>query len=310
MKDDRTAKIPEPAPAHKNCLKGNRVEPDDEQLGLQGCRKFTMRSLETGLEYEIFVYVPDAPPPPSGFPVLYVLDANSDFVTVAETVRRVSRRPLATGIGASIVVGIGYPNTKNYDLDRRYLDFTRGLATCTSASDVSISRCGGQSAYIRFLSQQLLPHISSQFAAHPDHRVMLGHSLAGYFVLDVMAQYPDLFDGYISFSPSIWWDQPGLSDALRRKKETRRARRVYIAAGRYEQELAPWQARENFSTDYHEVRAARRMIDNARDVAKEIEVAFGRSVQVRFEIGDQEDHSTIVTTLLCRALRFASAANQ
>lgn len=306
MTDDRTTEMPR---APDDRLEAGRSEFDDEQLTLEGCRRFMMRSLETGLEYEIFVSIPEAPPPPSGFPVLYVLDANSDFVTVAETIRRVSRRPLATGIGASIVVGIGYPNTRSYDLDRRYLDFTRGPARCAPAAGVSVTAHGGQSAYIRFLSQQLLPHISSQFDAHPARRALLGHSLAGYFVLDVMAQYPDLFDGYISFSPSIWWDRAGLSEALRRRKENESALRVYVAAGRYEQELAPWQARESFSNDYHDVRAARRMIDNARDFATEIEAIRGQKVQVRFEVGDQEDHSTIVTTLLCRALRFVYAAS-
>ena len=49
------------------------------------------------------------------------------------------------------------------------------------------------------------------------------------------------------------------------------------------------------------------MIDNAREVAEEIQTAFAPDAEVRFEIGDQEDHSTIVTTLLCRALRFVDA---
>lgn len=61
-----------------------------QPLVMPGCGRFTLRSSETDLDYEIFVYVPEAEPPASGFPVIYVLDANSDFITVAETVRRVS----------------------------------------------------------------------------------------------------------------------------------------------------------------------------------------------------------------------------
>ena len=78
-----------------------------ESLVMPGCSRSTLRSSETGLHYEIFVYVPDIEPPVGGFPVVYVLDGNSDFITVAETVRRVSRRPKATGIDPAIVVGIG-----------------------------------------------------------------------------------------------------------------------------------------------------------------------------------------------------------
>ncbi len=49
------------------------------------------------------------------------------------------------------------------------------------------------------------------------------------------------------------------------------------------------------------------MIDNAREVADEIQATFAPDTDVRFEIGDQEDYSTIVTTMLCRALRFVDA---
>jgi len=44
-----------------------------------------------------------------------------------------------------------------------------------------------------------------------------------------------------------------------------------------------------------------------REVADEIQATFAPDADVRFEIGDQEDHSTIVTTILCRALRFVDA---
>ncbi|KWV44478.1 S-formylglutathione hydrolase [Rhizobium altiplani] len=283
------------------------VDNDGRQLVLDGCRKFGMRSAETGLDYEIFTYVPDTPPPRSGFPVIYVLDANSDFATVAETVRRVSRRPSATGISPSVVVGIGYPNTRNYDLDRRYLDFTRGVSADPTGADVPADGCGGQPAYIRFLARQLLPYVSDQFDIDPSHRVLLGHSLAGYFVLDLLAQCPEIFDSYISFSPSLWWDRPRLVETLKEQGAGKTALRLYVSVGRFEQELAPWQAAAGFNTGYQDLRAARRMIDNAREVADEIQATFAPDTDVRFEIGDQEDHSTIVTTTLCRALRFVDA---
>ncbi len=276
----------------------------EEGLVLPACRKFTMRAGETGRAYEIFVYVPDAPPPPSGFPVVYALDANSDFVTVAETVRRVGRRPRATGVGPSIVVGVGYPNTQSYDLDRRYLDFTLGPSACATGSDLPASACGGQDAYLRFLSMQLLPHIAARFPVDPRRRTLLGHSLAGYFVLEALARRPDLFDAYVSFSPSIWWDREGLRARLAAARGTGEKLRLYVAAGRYEQEIAPWQAAESLSDDYHAMRAMRRMVGNAREMAAEIEAAFAPDMTVRFELGEEEDHSTVVTTLLCRALRF------
>ncbi|PIT06087.1 S-formylglutathione hydrolase [Bradyrhizobium nitroreducens] len=279
-----------------------------ESFVMPGCSRFTLRSSETGLPYEIFVYVPEIEPPVGGFPIIYVLDGNSDFIIVAETVRRVSRRPKATGIVPAIVVGIGYPNTNGYNTNRRHLDFTRGPADASVFPDKTIDACGGQAAYIRFFGNQLLPHVQSRLNVDPDRRILLGHSLAGYFVLDLLSQRPDMFNGYISFSPSVWWDRTGLSRALASANAITRPIRLFTAVGRWEQELAPWQAMESFGDQYHNIRKARRMIDNAREISGEVRAAFGAQADVRFELGENDDHATIVTAMLCHALRFAGTA--
>ncbi|MBR1131896.1 alpha/beta hydrolase [Bradyrhizobium iriomotense] len=304
MHEKAVRETPGSAPT-RNDLAGMSVP---ESLVMPGCSRFALRSSETGLRYEIFVYVPEIEPPVGGFPVIYVLDGNSDFITVAETVRRVSRRPKATGIVPAIVVGIGYPNTNGYNTNRRHLDFTRGPADASVFPDKAIDGCGGQAAYIRFLGNQLLPHVQSRLNVDPDRRILLGHSLAGYFVLDLLSQQPDMFNGYISFSPSVWWDRTGLSRALASANAITRPIRLFTAVGRWEQELAPWQAMENFGNQYHDIRKARRMIDNAREISGEVSAAFGAQAHVRFELGENDDHATIVTAMLCHALRFAGTA--
>nr|WP_289852117.1 alpha/beta hydrolase-fold protein [Rhizobium sp. SSA_523] len=274
---------------------------------MPNCQQFILRSSVTGTDYEIFIYSPDDAPPASGFPAIYVLDGNSDFITVAETVRRVSRRANATGIVPSIVVGIGYPNTNAYNIDRRYCDFTRGPADPSVHPDKASEACGGQAVFIRFLKDELLPHIQTWLGADPASRVLFGHSLAGYLVLDLLAQHPDLFNGYVSFSPSVWWDRLGLSRMLASAPSVTRSIRLYTAVGRWEQELAPWQAVEIFGDRYHEIRRIRRMIDNASEITSEVAKVFGLHAKVQFEVGDDEDHATILTASLCRALRFVGA---
>jgi len=272
---------------------------------LPGCERFRQRSIVSGLDYEIFVSVPDVEPPASGFPVLYLLDGNSDFVTVAETMKRVSRRPQATGISPSIVVGIGYPDTESYNIDRRQFDLTRHAPDEAALPDASSGACGGQDAFVAFLRTQLQPHIETVYPADPARRMLMGHSLAGYFVLDILSRRPELFSGYISFSPSIWWDRAGLMQAGAAIRAPTPLR-LHISAGRWEQELAPWQDLESLTGRYHQVREARRMIDNAREFAEGIRPVVGEKA-VKFEVGADEDHSTIVTVMLCRALRFVAA---
>lgn len=271
---------------------------------LSGCEMFRQRSVVSGLDYEIFVSVPDSEPPASGFPVIYVLDGNSDFVTVSEAVKRVSRRPQATGISPSIVVGIGYPDTESYNIDRRQFDLTRQAPDEAALPDASSGACGGQDAFVEFLRTQLQPHIEAVYPADPARRTLMGHSLAGYFVLDVLSRRPNMFSGYMSFSPSIWWDRAGLTQAVAAMGGLlAKAPRLHISAGRWEQELAPWQSPASLSDRYHQVREARRMIDNAREFADAIRPVMGENA-VKFEVGTDEDHSTIVPVMLCRALRF------
>ncbi len=270
---------------------------------LPGCEMFRQRSVVSGLDYEIFVSVPDSEPPASGFPVIYVLDGNSDFLTVSETVKRVSRRPQATGISPSIVVGIGYPDTESYNIDRRQFDLTRHAPDEAALPDASSGACGGQDAFVEFLRTQLQPHVEAVYPADPARRTLMGHSLAGYFVLDLLSRRPEMFSGYMSFSPSIWWDRAGLMQAVAAMGRVASPPRLHISAGRWEQELAPWQDLEALSDRYHQIREARRMIDNARELADAIRLVAGEEA-VKFELGADEDHSTIVTVMLCRALRF------
>jgi predicted alpha/beta superfamily hydrolase len=272
---------------------------------LSGREVFRQRSIVSGLDYEIFVSVPDVAPPASGFPVLYVLDGNSDFVTVSETMRRVSRRPQATGISPSVVVGIGYPDTESYNIDRRQLDLTRHAPDEAALPDASGGACGGQDAFVEFLRTQLQPTIEAGYPVDPARRTLMGHSLAGYFVLDLLSRRPEMFSGYISFSPSIWWDRAGLMQAVAAMDRATDPPQLHISAGRWEQELAPWQDRESLTDRYHQVREARRMIDNAREFADAVRPVIGEEA-VKFEIGADEDHSTIVTVMLCRALRFVT----
>ena len=51
-----------------------------------------MKSKIEGREYQIFISKPMVEPPPSGYPVIYVLDANSVFGTIVEAIRLQSKR--------------------------------------------------------------------------------------------------------------------------------------------------------------------------------------------------------------------------
>ncbi|MCM2476478.1 alpha/beta hydrolase [Rhizobium sp. CG5] len=277
-----------------------------ESIDVAGCRRYRLEGKDPAQCYDIFEYVPATPPPPEGFPVFYVLDANADFLLVAETVRRLSRRPSATGVRPSIVIGIGYPGIGDYHADRRHFDFTRGPPADDALKDRHLPACGGQADFIRFLGDSLMPHVAGLYDIDRTAQVVLGHSLAGYFVLDLLCQCPGLFSGYVAVSPSIWWDRPAMLQSLETAgRDLERPLRLYTTVGEWERELAPWQGLLQAGHDYGALRRKRRMIENAEEVSRHIAEVLGAKAAVRFEIQMNEDHASTLTAALCGALRFA-----
>jgi predicted alpha/beta superfamily hydrolase len=47
---------------------------------------------------------------------------------------------------------------------------------------------------------------SSQFRAFKDENAIIGESLAGLFVVETFLVEPELFDTYMAFDPSLWWN--------------------------------------------------------------------------------------------------------
>lgn len=282
------------------------VVPAGRSLVVPDCEGFSLPGADGCRRHEIFVHVPAVEAPPGGFPVLYLLDANADFLLVVETLRRLSRRPKASGIHPVVVVGIGYPEGKDYDLDHRYEDFTRGPPEIDDAGWQASTRYGGQAAFIDFVENRLKPFIQSTFPVREDQSALLGHSLAGYLVLDWLCQRPQDFRAFLAVSPSIWW---GRETMLRRLAERKAAfdapRRAYLTVGQWEEEPAPWQVDLAANASYASLRRRRAMIGNVQTFSARLAEAFGAAVTVRCDLEEGGEHASSLVTCLPRALRFA-----
>lgn len=122
------------------------------------------------------------------YPVLYVLDGESNFVHTAASVRFLADKG---EIPEMIVVGI----TSTV----RVRDFTQ---TDWPAGWIG---GGGAASFKRFLSAELLPRIDGAYRTD-GFRVLSGHSASGQFVLHCLSSEPSLFQAYIALSPSLDWD--------------------------------------------------------------------------------------------------------
>ncbi|MBP6346482.1 MAG: hypothetical protein KA346_11245 [Neisseriaceae bacterium] len=137
---------------------------------------------------------------PPRYPVVYLLDAESNFTYFTGFVDKLSSGPYAS-IPEMIVVGI--VNT----------DRTRDLTPSVSKSALPPGRVsvkggqktGGNEAFFKFLQQEVMPAIEANFPTEP-YRVLVGHSFGGITALNALLNHNELFNAYIVHDPSIWWD--------------------------------------------------------------------------------------------------------
>lgn len=244
----------------------------------------------SGHDYRLLISVPKTPPPDSGFPMLLVLDGNALFPTVAETERRLSHRTEVTGVEPMVIVGVGPSHTDLYDTAQRHRDFTPGPPLL--AEDAGRFETGGADTFLSFLLNEVVPLTTTKASVDLARISLMGHSLAGYFALDVLTRRPDAFAAYAAVSPSIWWNPARLSRAVHDMDAT--SARVLLAVGRREQD----------DDDPVSRRTQRRMVDAVQDIGAYLSARLPDQVEVT--VFPDEDHASVVSVAGVRALRLAS----
>ena len=168
---------------------------------------FTLPSAVLGETRRINVYLPPAYADSATLrlPVLYMPDGGlkEDFLHVAGLMQ------VLTGNGSMrpfILVGI--ENTE------RRRDLT---GPTTNAEDQKIApRVGGSAAFRQFIRTELMPAVRQRYRTTAETAIV-GESLAGLFVVETLVQEPALFDTYVAFDPSLWWNNGALADQADRQ---------------------------------------------------------------------------------------------
>lgn len=163
---------------------------------------FTIDSRILSETRRINVYLPPAynKSPDVRLPVLYMPDGGlaEDFLHVAGLVQ------VSVGNGTMrpfILVGI--ENTE------RRRDLT---GPTENAEDKKIApRVGRSKSFREFIRQELMPRVNARYRTTKETAIV-GESLAGLFVVETFLLEPDLFDTYIAFDPSLWWNNQKLVD--------------------------------------------------------------------------------------------------
>ena len=161
---------------------------------------FTLDSAALSETRRINVYLPPgyAETPTARFPVLYMPDGGlaEDFLHVAGLVQ------VSVGNGtmrSHVLVGI--ENTQ------RRRDLT---GPTQNENDKKIApRVGGSAAFRQFIREELMPEVRRRYRTM-EGSAIVGESLAGLFVVETFLLEPGLFDTYLAFDPSLWWNNQAL----------------------------------------------------------------------------------------------------
>jgi len=158
----------------------------------------------------IWVRLPDGFKKTASYPVLYVLDAEANFNTTVDILIQLSKTTTLPVFSQTIVVGIG-------NIWLRDRDYTpTHIISSPLVDSMTAKQSGGGEKFTSFVESELIPYINSHYPVSAK-RVLIGHSLGGLTVMNILLNHKKLFNGYAAIDPSMWWDNQKL---LKQSKTT------------------------------------------------------------------------------------------
>jgi predicted alpha/beta superfamily hydrolase len=190
--------------------------------------RLSMHSAVLGEERPYWVHVPasylETKYAPRQYPVLYLLDGDANFYGATGAIHFMS-----SGTSGNIqipeLIVVAVLNT----------DRTRDLTPTHTirrpeGDDPSLKASGGGDAFLKFLNDELIPHIDRTYRTKP-YRIIVGHSFGGLLALHAFRSAPDIFQAYVAIDPSLFWDNQAVVRRFTEgvRKENARKRAVYIS---------------------------------------------------------------------------------
>jgi predicted alpha/beta superfamily hydrolase len=220
---------------------------------------------------------------PARYPVLYMPDGGlgEDFPHVVGAIDVSIKNAIIRPV---IVVGI--ENTER----RRDLVGPSEVAADREAAP----HAGGADRFRAFLRDELKPMIAARYRVSGESAI-IGESLAGLFVVETFLTEPELFDGYLAASPSVWWN----AEALVRSAS---ARLGALATARAASGGLPPVAIYLATAD------EQAMQDGVELLTSALQIQAPAGITWRYEPMPHEHHGTIFPTAALHGIRWLFAA--
>ena len=236
-----------------------------------------MTAASNGIDYKLYVSLPrDYENSKTRFPVIYLLDADYSFAIAHNVVEHMADRE---HLRWAIVVGIAYDGPDRYRLNRTR-DYTPKFSPEGGYGAEYQKVSGGGPKFRQFLEKELIPFVDATWRSSAE-RVLVGHSYGGLFAAWTLLTSPELFDGYIIVSPSLWYADKWIFQQKQPAKTS--GARAYLTVGSMEGDGENMQG----------------------DLARLAKLLRSRSnLAVRHEVLPEETHNSLFPSAFSRGIRF------
>ncbi|WP_303794388.1 alpha/beta hydrolase [Sandarakinorhabdus limnophila] len=265
-------------------------------------QQWDFTSKVNGRAYRVQVAMPSEPPPPSGYPVVYVTDGAGFFGALTDVTRV---RTMGGEVAPAVIVGISYPeDDMTVQMSRRTLDLTQvdadaGMKAEAAKLGGKPGEYAGADNFLTIIETEIKPRVAALAKTDPARSILYGHSLGGLFTLHVLFTRPAAFQTYLISSPSIWWrgkdvlkDEAAFARAVSDRKV---APRIFIVVGGEEQTVPLPPYPPGITREYVEkMTVSAAMVDNARALAARLAALPGApGYAVASQVYAGESHMSI-----------------
>lgn len=224
------------------------------------------------------------------YPVLYVLDGESHFLSLVAMTQQLGIINGNTVLPEMIIVGIlNTPGNRNRDL--------------TPSKVGNIGNSGGGDNFTLFLKNELIPYIDKNYPTAP-YRTITGHSLGGLMVINTLLNHTSLFNNYIAIDPSMSYDNDKLlkQSATILKEKTFKNTSLFLGVANTMKPGMDTSAVKNDTTELtNHIRAIFKLSDNLKGIKSKL--------RWDFKYYPNDNHASIPLIAEYDALRFIFKSN-
>jgi predicted alpha/beta superfamily hydrolase len=186
-------------------------------------RELTLASTFTNSTYQIWVVLPEKYTPNAKYETIYLLDGDANYLRSEKIATLSAKYSSKYNKQNLLVVGISSANNRSRD-------FT---PTITPYGE------GGCENYVKFIKQELIPKIESDYAVDTtsNSRLLIGHSLGGLLAGYIFNRHSEVFNSYLMLSPSFWYDNSFFfnDENIARANNSSKKCFVFIGCGEFEE---------------------------------------------------------------------------